>query len=306
MPYKSQSQRAWMHIHHPKMARRWDAHTPKGKKLPKHVSDSMETDEELELALLGGPAAVAELLTLRETGRQGSSAMLLVAGDPPGKHTCKFLRDLVRGRTSVIVVGTGGRLPAGALEQLLQVSMPDCASKLRVLDHQPSAQGAIEAAMKEGMHLPNEALEVFCSPEQAAELRRSFELGNARVDPGLIRIRTGRVPTDDGDGIIDAIDRQDADRMESLLDPHVFSDDMGLERYRRVLSGQGMLREFGTGAPGSGAAGPATMRGSNSSSWSNGRGALKAPQNHVPEDENERDADRALDWGPGRITGASI
>lgn len=68
----------------------------------------------------------------------------------------------------------------------------------------------------------------------------------------------------------------------------------------------GTLREFGSGAPASGAAGPATMRGSNSSSWANGRGALKAPENHVPEDENATEGDVALDWGPGRITGASI
>jgi len=37
MPFKSQAQRAWMHIHHPEMAKEWEAHTPKGKKLPKHV-----------------------------------------------------------------------------------------------------------------------------------------------------------------------------------------------------------------------------------------------------------------------------
>lgn len=36
MPFKSQSQRVWMHIHHPAMAARWEAETPKGKKLPKH------------------------------------------------------------------------------------------------------------------------------------------------------------------------------------------------------------------------------------------------------------------------------
>ena len=24
MPYKSKKQRAWMHIHHPKIAKRWD------------------------------------------------------------------------------------------------------------------------------------------------------------------------------------------------------------------------------------------------------------------------------------------
>lgn len=66
------------------------------------------------------------------------------------------------------------------------------------------------------------------------------------------------------------------------------------------------INEFGTGAPGSGASGPPTMRGSNSSSWSNGRGALKSPANHVPEDENADEKDYSLDWGPGRVSGASI
>ena len=38
MPFVSQAQRAWMHIHHPEMAKRWEKETPKGKKLPKRVS----------------------------------------------------------------------------------------------------------------------------------------------------------------------------------------------------------------------------------------------------------------------------
>ncbi|ODU02671.1 MAG: hypothetical protein ABS79_00010 [Planctomycetes bacterium SCN 63-9] len=37
MPFKSESQRRWMYAKHPEMARRWEAHTPKGKRLPKHV-----------------------------------------------------------------------------------------------------------------------------------------------------------------------------------------------------------------------------------------------------------------------------
>lgn len=37
MPFKSQAQRDWMYANHPEMANRWEAHTPKGKKLPKHV-----------------------------------------------------------------------------------------------------------------------------------------------------------------------------------------------------------------------------------------------------------------------------
>ena len=44
MPFESDLQRKWMYIHHPKMAKRWSKHTPKGKKLPKHVGESPEED----------------------------------------------------------------------------------------------------------------------------------------------------------------------------------------------------------------------------------------------------------------------
>jgi hypothetical protein len=37
MPFRSQAQRAWMHINKPEMAKKWEKHTPKGKKLPKRV-----------------------------------------------------------------------------------------------------------------------------------------------------------------------------------------------------------------------------------------------------------------------------
>ncbi|HEU5118647.1 MAG TPA: hypothetical protein VFT74_18765 [Isosphaeraceae bacterium] len=68
----------------------------------------------------------------------------------------------------------------------------------------------------------------------------------------------------------------------------------------------GRLNEFGTGSPGSGANGPVQVRASNSSSWASGQLALSDPRNHVPEDENEEESDRALDWGPGRVSGASF
>lgn len=38
MPFKSQQQRKWMHATHPEMAKEWEEHTPKGKKLPKKVA----------------------------------------------------------------------------------------------------------------------------------------------------------------------------------------------------------------------------------------------------------------------------
>ena len=37
MPFRSQAQRAWMHINKPEMAKKWEKHTPKGKKLPERV-----------------------------------------------------------------------------------------------------------------------------------------------------------------------------------------------------------------------------------------------------------------------------
>jgi len=35
MPFASQAQRRWMYANEPEMAKKWEKHTPKGKKLPK-------------------------------------------------------------------------------------------------------------------------------------------------------------------------------------------------------------------------------------------------------------------------------
>jgi hypothetical protein len=40
MPFKSSAQRAYMFIHHPDIAKEFQAATPKGTKLPKHVKKS--------------------------------------------------------------------------------------------------------------------------------------------------------------------------------------------------------------------------------------------------------------------------
>jgi hypothetical protein len=40
MPFKSKAQRAFLYANHPKVAQRWQAHTPKGAKLPARVSRS--------------------------------------------------------------------------------------------------------------------------------------------------------------------------------------------------------------------------------------------------------------------------
>lgn len=41
MPFKSEAQRGWMYANEPEMAKRWEKHTPKGKKLPGHVKKSL-------------------------------------------------------------------------------------------------------------------------------------------------------------------------------------------------------------------------------------------------------------------------
>lgn len=54
MPYKSQAQAAFMHIHHPEIAKRWDSEIHKERRmgnlkahtLPKHVKKSNEGVEE--------------------------------------------------------------------------------------------------------------------------------------------------------------------------------------------------------------------------------------------------------------------
>lgn len=37
MPFKSKAQESWMYANKPAMAKRWQAETPKGAKLPKKV-----------------------------------------------------------------------------------------------------------------------------------------------------------------------------------------------------------------------------------------------------------------------------
>ena len=39
---RSKAQRAFLHIHHPEMAARWEKETPKGKKLPEHVKKAFQ------------------------------------------------------------------------------------------------------------------------------------------------------------------------------------------------------------------------------------------------------------------------
>ena len=44
MPFKSEAQRKWMYIHYPSMAKRWEKHTSKNKKLPKKLKKKDKKD----------------------------------------------------------------------------------------------------------------------------------------------------------------------------------------------------------------------------------------------------------------------
>lgn len=46
MPFKSEAQRRWMYANHPRMAREWSAHTPKGAELPEKVKKAYQDGEE--------------------------------------------------------------------------------------------------------------------------------------------------------------------------------------------------------------------------------------------------------------------
>lgn len=43
MPFKSEAQRRYLYKFHPKMAKKWEKHTPKGKKLPERVKSTSES-----------------------------------------------------------------------------------------------------------------------------------------------------------------------------------------------------------------------------------------------------------------------
>lgn len=52
MPFKSEAQRRFMYAKHPEMAKRWEKHTSKGKKLPEKVDESTNVEMNRIIELL--------------------------------------------------------------------------------------------------------------------------------------------------------------------------------------------------------------------------------------------------------------
>jgi hypothetical protein len=44
MPFTSEAQRKWMWVNKPKMAKKWEKHTPKDAVLPEHVKKAEDTN----------------------------------------------------------------------------------------------------------------------------------------------------------------------------------------------------------------------------------------------------------------------
>ena len=139
-----------------------------------------------------------------------------------------------------------------------------------------------------------ESVKKFDLPGMMADMKRLGVLADLHAGNFMRR----------SDGTFVIIDIGTGGDQESAKPP--FLEDQNFFDIEVPSLDDGRLNEFGTGAPGSGANGPVQARASNSSSWASGQLALKDPRNHVPEDENEQEQDRALDWGPGRVSGASF
>jgi hypothetical protein len=77
MPFVSTAQRGYMWTHHPAMARRWQAHTPKGKKLPRHVDD-----KDKQAALLDHLAELTAKFAFAQTPTQAAGGVQPIP--PPG------------------------------------------------------------------------------------------------------------------------------------------------------------------------------------------------------------------------------
>lgn len=54
MPFKSKAQRRWMYANEPEIAKRWEKHTPKGKKIPEKVKEKTAAMTPQQKAYING------------------------------------------------------------------------------------------------------------------------------------------------------------------------------------------------------------------------------------------------------------
>ncbi len=209
----------------------------------------VSVEDVLEMASSHGPVALEQVMSeMRESsGREHSTGMVVVPGEPPGKNTCAFIRKITAERSKMIVVAQGGSLQAGAFESMLRASMPDLEKKLRVVDGGGSLANAVNSAERNRHYRPNQALEVFCDQQAARGFAQEIRDGSLKFDPTVITVTPQTIPTDDLEAIRSAVKGNDLAAMHRVLDSHIFSSQQGIQDYRAAMfSGpqESVVREF--------------------------------------------------------------
>ena len=287
-----------------------------------------DTSAIISIASSRGRIALAEAIAaLSEAGRLNNAALVIVPAEPPGKQLCSFIRKMIPLYSKVIVAAlqSTGRLAPGNFDRLLRTSMPDAESKIKVIDSSGSVGEIIQQAEANGLYAKGHSLQVFCDNQLARNFEQEISDGSFKLDPTTISVNPVDIPKDDADAILKAVNDKDLSAMHRVLDPHVFSSPEGVPEFRTGMlakenkfayhtGGSSLYELAGTQAAPQAGAG-SQMRGMGSSAWSGGRAVLKAPINHVPEDENASERDQALDqdirgagldWGFGRRNGSSV
>lgn len=130
MPFKSQAQRGWMHANHPEMAKEWEEHTPKGKKLPKKVKKAdagslvSRVPDEINLDMsdmkrrLLAALGVASLGGAAGLGAGAGGVLGAAHGVGKGDMARGLGRGIIRGAGTGVGAGLGG-MAGGALSAAL-------------------------------------------------------------------------------------------------------------------------------------------------------------------------------------------
>lgn len=198
------------------------------------------SEQMLEHAKLRGPSSylyVMQALAEGDVTRQNSTAMVVVAAEPPGKNVCTMIRKLLGNHTKLIVAAQPGPLAPGNFERLIRASMPDVEKKLRVMDVGDSIADAVSSAESNRHYSKSQALEVFCDQQLARDFAHEVQGGNLNFDPTVIMVTPTEILTDDMGAISKAVTSDDIDAMHRVLDPHIFSDQDSLHTYKSVIKG---------------------------------------------------------------------
>ena len=200
-------------------------------------------DEMRDLAAIMGPSALATVEAALLERAAESVALVMVPGEPPGKVLSDFLRRVASHYSRVAVCVYPGSLSPERVAELLSLGLPDVESKLQVHEiDAPTLASAIEQG-EEGSVRAGHPVDVYVPASLSASVQREISGGQLSVDPTVVRLVPEQVPQDDPDRIRHALQQPTDMVAKQVLDPHVFSDPRGIDRYRHAL-GEGIVREF--------------------------------------------------------------